>query len=107
MPACLYAKCDSTYYAPTTHQLRVTYASYTRSTHTFKLQYAYYDTRNTIFLRYEMLSFLCPLPYLGIYSFIPRLYRLYVAKHACLAILNTAHALAVDNLPKCNASNIS
>ena len=63
MPACLYAQCDPTYYAPTTHQLRVTYASYTRSTHTFKLQYAYYDTRNTIFLRYEMLSFLCPLPY--------------------------------------------
>ena len=58
-----YAKCDPTYYAPTTHQLRVTYASYTRSTHTFKLQYAHYDTRNTIFLRYEMLSFLCPLPY--------------------------------------------
>ena len=43
MPACLYAKCDPTYYAPTTHQLRATYASYTRSTHTFKLQYAYYD----------------------------------------------------------------
>ena len=56
MPACLYAKCDPTYYAPTTHQLRMTYASYTRSTHTFKQQYAYFDTCNTIFLRYEMLS---------------------------------------------------
>ena len=46
------------------HQLYTNYARYiyARSMHTFRKWYVYYDIRNTIFLRYEMLSSLCPLP---------------------------------------------
>ena len=47
------------------HQLYTNYARYIYacSMHTFRKWYVYYDIRNTIFLRYEMLSSLCPLPY--------------------------------------------